>query len=316
MFSTKGKTITLDPSTWGDDDYTSFVDYIWRKICIHSHHQQRCENFVQMAALIARTLVGEKRRTWRAIILSTITRRFNIWAVEKLRAAAPDEEKKAKIIRAEGSAYLALFSEYWDEQVEKDINDARLEATPEEYLELKKSIEDPQNKSSAKEIEARKAEFKQSLTSDAFFAQQYAAELEEGYDMTAAMKGKVTVSELRAGDATAVTAVNAELEEREIESKPWFITWWSSVFDEEFNDSYSVTDSLNWTDKKTLLKMDEAHRVKDINGMINYDEAWEMIAGTIKPMSDEMKRLLRPDDEDETAEETKEEEKADEQEEW
>ena len=40
-----------------------------------------------------------------------------------------------------------------------------------------------------------------------------------------------------------------------------------------------------------------------------------MIAGTIKPMSDEMKRLLRPDDEDETVEETKEEEKAEEQDE-
>ena len=271
-----------------------------------------------MAALIARTLVGEKRRTWRAIILSTITRRFNTWAVEKLRAAEPDEGKRAKIIRVEGSKHLALFSEYLDDHVMKDIDEARLDATPEQYIELFKSIEDSQNKSSAKEIEARKSEFKEAIKRAAFFGKQYAAELEEGYEMTAAMKGKITLSELRVGDGTGPIpiAVNAELEERDIESKAWFIRWWNSVYEEEFSDSYSVTDSINWTDKKKLLKMDEAYRMMETNDMITFDEAMEMIAGAIKPLSDEMKRLLRPDDEDETAEETKEEEKAEEQEEW
>ena len=59
-----------DRKTWEGVDYTSLVDGIWRTISIHAHHQQRCENFVQMSALIARTMVGEARRTWRAIAIS------------------------------------------------------------------------------------------------------------------------------------------------------------------------------------------------------------------------------------------------------
>ena len=55
---------SIDKSTWGDVDYEPLLDGIWKDIGIHSHHQQRCENYVQMSALIAKTLVGEARITW------------------------------------------------------------------------------------------------------------------------------------------------------------------------------------------------------------------------------------------------------------
>ena len=42
----------IDKSTWGDDhDYEGLLIGIWRCIGVHSHHQQRCENHVQMAAI-------------------------------------------------------------------------------------------------------------------------------------------------------------------------------------------------------------------------------------------------------------------------
>ena len=53
----------VDKIAWGRDvDFDPFLTSIWRDISIHSHHQQRCENYVQMAALIAKTLVQSKAR--------------------------------------------------------------------------------------------------------------------------------------------------------------------------------------------------------------------------------------------------------------
>lgn len=55
----------IDESTWGNVDYKPLIDGIWRHIGIIPHHSQRCENYVQLAALVSKTLVGEARRTWR-----------------------------------------------------------------------------------------------------------------------------------------------------------------------------------------------------------------------------------------------------------
>ena len=56
-------------------------------IAIHSHHQQRCENFVQMLALISKTKVKEARRTQRAIAISLVIRRFNQLSLDRLLGA-------------------------------------------------------------------------------------------------------------------------------------------------------------------------------------------------------------------------------------
>ena len=70
---------------------------------IHPHHQQRCQNYVQIAALIAKTMVEEARRTQRAICNSTIIRPFNMQAVDELRSKIASEEAKKKITRVSGS---------------------------------------------------------------------------------------------------------------------------------------------------------------------------------------------------------------------
>ena len=71
-------TGSIDKSTWAGEDSEPLLNGVWQDIVIHAMHQQRCENFVQMAALIAKILVGEARRTWREIAVSTIISRFDL----------------------------------------------------------------------------------------------------------------------------------------------------------------------------------------------------------------------------------------------
>ena len=43
----------FDDSTWGNDNFSALYDAIWNEIAIHASHQQRCENYVQLAALVS-----------------------------------------------------------------------------------------------------------------------------------------------------------------------------------------------------------------------------------------------------------------------
>ena len=141
----------IDKSTWGEVDYTSLLDGIWRTIGIHSHHQQLCENYVQLAALIAKTKVGEARRTWRAIGMSTLIRPFNLWAIERVRAREKDEEKRKKLKRVEGASRIELLSEFVSRLVLKEMKEARDNTAPEQYAKYVESIRKTKNKASQKE---------------------------------------------------------------------------------------------------------------------------------------------------------------------
>ena len=91
-----------DISTWGGHNFHPFIDsIIWQEVSIHAHHQQRCENYVQMSNLVSKTMVREARRTWRAIIVSTIIRRFNQWAVDRAAVEFKSNEKKKEMMRNE-----------------------------------------------------------------------------------------------------------------------------------------------------------------------------------------------------------------------
>ena len=52
-------TGSIDKSSWSGEDFEPLLNGVWQDIVIHAMHQQRCENFVQMAALIAKTLVRD-----------------------------------------------------------------------------------------------------------------------------------------------------------------------------------------------------------------------------------------------------------------
>ena len=101
-----------DESTWEGVDYRPLIESVWKDIGVLPHHQQRCENYVQMAALIAKTLIGESRRTWRAILVSALIRPFNSVAVERKRNAEENEKKRANIKRVDGAYRLEHFNDY------------------------------------------------------------------------------------------------------------------------------------------------------------------------------------------------------------
>ena len=94
---------------WAGVNFEPVLKGVCQDIVIHTMHQQRCENFVQMAALITKTLVGEARGTWRAIVVSTTIRQFNLWAIETRRKVGPNQVKRDKMKRVEGHHCIDLF---------------------------------------------------------------------------------------------------------------------------------------------------------------------------------------------------------------
>ena len=93
------------------EKYAPFRLDIIFSICIHSSHQQRCENYVQLCGLLSSTGVGEVRRTCRAIINSILHRRFNLWA---LRHANEKRKKNGKdpVMRLQGAERMTYFQRF------------------------------------------------------------------------------------------------------------------------------------------------------------------------------------------------------------
>ena len=243
-----------------------------------------------MAALIAKTLVGEVRRTWRAIAISTIIRRFNQWAVNKLREKESDKTKRDKIKRVSEGKRVAMFSEFMDGFL-KDAREARDATTPAEYMMVFKCIEKADKKVSAQELKKLKDGFEKGLQSSAFF-NPYAAELVSGYKLTAAMNGSIKFSTLRKNKKNKndpnerpgdEPILNAELEARNVTEQ-------MKDFIEEFGEGVDLKDVL-WTKKKYYLKLHEVRENMCGNTMLNQDEAMKKCT-EFKPQSKEAKDLL------------------------
>ena len=241
-----------------------------------------------MAALIAKTMVKEKRRTWRAIIVSAVIRRFNSWAVERLRDEEEDVAKKSKIKRAEGGPKIRLFSEYYD-MVVKDITEA-VAATPKATRDrIHRLLGDMNNKASAEEIRVHELGIIAGLDKDAFLSKQYAAEIVSGYEKTATMGDKITLSEFKAGkNGQGHAIMNAELIARGIPDTAEFIRDYT---DPAIAQGKDVWDTINFTNKKKLLKEHEALRFWNQTEHATKAEAIKATKA-FKPESDEAKQLL------------------------
>ncbi len=139
-----------DRTTSTNEKYLPFVLNIIHCISIHANHQQRCENYVQLCGLLAKTGVGEVRRTCRAIMNSVINRRFSLWALQKTNKRRSDAGEKT-IKRLQGYEKIVLFAEFnkeffkkvnkavlGSEKLWKDIR-GRLETTSEKASELEQA---------------------------------------------------------------------------------------------------------------------------------------------------------------------------------
>ena len=67
----------FDCSKWDGVNYEPLVDLVHQKVATHPLHQQRYENYVQMAALTASTNVGEGCCTHRSNARFRVMRGFN-----------------------------------------------------------------------------------------------------------------------------------------------------------------------------------------------------------------------------------------------
>jgi hypothetical protein len=262
----------IDRSTWGDYDYEPFIDSIWRVIAIHAMQQQRCENWVQLAALVSKTHVGEKRRTWRAIAL-TIIRRFNQMTLDFRRSQETDPEKKKKVRRVRGAPRTEGLSDTLDEFI-SNVAHARESLGPEICKGVMESLQSSSNKASAKESKKMIDRFKKSAKRSTIGSNQ--AEAASGYDSTALMMGKIVISKLTKR-ANLEKYLDAEIEERNIQPKN--MPDWKT--------------SLPITDKRKLLKMDEAkHYVTHVNQSLSLVDAMPLTTSFI-PQSALCKQLLQ-----------------------
>lgn len=272
------KSGTINKDTWGNVDYEPLLDGIWRTIGIHAHHQQRCENYVQMAALISKTLIGEVRRTWRAIAVSLIIRRFNSRAVERVRAEKETEEEKAKIKRVSGAKRVELYAEFIDDfNLEVEKGNALL--GKEGRAKLAESIADKDLKASTAELKALEESFAKALTED---LKQYKDELPKGYTLTPIMGGRVLLRILTKKNGFE-DAIDAELVARKIPEE-------DTEFIKKQGEDADLS-SVSIKTKKAALKHHQAKLEAEKNEKISIEEAKDLI-NSIKPFSDEMEAIL------------------------
>jgi len=155
----------LDKDSWGKNtsgdsyDFSALKDAIWNEIAIHSSHQQRCENYVQLAALVSKTNVGEVRRTMRAIILSTVIRPFHMWAKKEIVKRNPDKKAPRRVEGQVRGELLIKFIERFSRKLAK----AKRALSLKRYEQLKNKLMDRTKKTSARYRNERSIEFKACL---------------------------------------------------------------------------------------------------------------------------------------------------------
>lgn len=273
----------VDKSTWGDYDYSPLRINILRMIAIHSNHQQRCENFVQMAAIICKTSVKELRRTVLAICTSGILRPFNQQSLGREIARGMDRKER-------GARQIREYCEYVDSYI-KDINIARDVLGKDKCTALHKSISTKRNKRSAAEAEAFFNDFSASLTSSKIpFDASYVAENETGYVVTALMGGKIPITSMTKV-ANRESHINAEIMKRGIPVEEKLVNDILPELKLKYSYDENWTKKINIREKQKLLKWHEASLLVLKNTLISLDDAMKQTTA-FTPQSDECIELL------------------------
>ncbi len=231
-----------------------------------------------MAALISKTLVGEKRRTWRAIGVSTIIRRFNMWAVDILRSKVDTQAEKKKIVRVRESKRVSMFAFFISNFMEH-VKEAKRHTSAESIIKIYESIEQSNNKSSSKERARIAAGFARDISKA---PKSYKAETESGFEKTALMGGKVELRALKKGEGHE-PLVDAEITARNIPTD-------LREFIEEYGENVEL-NTVPYKDKKQYLKIHEAYRSVQKNPNLSVNDALES-TNAIEPQSDELKQFL------------------------
>ena len=242
------------------------------------------------------------RRTWRAIGTSTLIRRFNLWAVEELRAAEGDEKKRAKITRAEEGNRVRLWSEFMSNFLE-EVRAARADPELKEQIEaIHAMLGEKKAKASAGEQQKLVAGFEKGIKSAAALGTTYAAEKESGYEKTAFMKGRVFISALVKGQGHN-QHLNDELFIRKVYEMDLFVKEYGEIegLDGSDGDEALVNtflNGINYTARKKMLRWHVAKEEVSKNPSLSLNDAYDKY-NSFDPRSNRCKQFLLPEEREE-----------------
>jgi hypothetical protein len=260
-------------------DYGSLLDSIWTIVAIHSHHQQQCENYVQMSALISKKL---------AISISLLIRRFNQLSLDRLQDDEPDPIKRARLRRVREAYRTNWLSDYIDSffQQAAEARDAFGLVTCTAVLN---SIRSGVTKVCALEKKSLEAGFENCVKKDTAL-RKYAAEKVVGYTDTALMDGKIVFSAMTK-KTNREGYLNAEIIARKIPTE-------MAEFISECGNDQNL-DKVQIKQKQYFLRLDEAYRSMKYNLFLSETAAIKS-ASAFAPISRECQQLLEQENTEES----------------
>jgi hypothetical protein len=139
----------FDRTMWPEGkNYEPLHDLIMSEVVLLASHQQRIENYLQMAAHLSQTGIGESRCSWRAICNVAIMQPFNQHALEKAKAKKATAAEKDKVKRVKGRQLLEYLSEYETNFLD-DCDAAYAELDEAKTKKIKSELRNKENKASA-----------------------------------------------------------------------------------------------------------------------------------------------------------------------
>ena len=180
-------------------------------IVVHAIHQQRVENHVQLAALVASTNVLEDRRTWRAIMESCLVRLFNKKALDKKRSNETDKTKRDKITRVEGDKRIEQFGDMCND-FDANVNAEHTSFGSEKLNTLLECLTGSGDKTSGEDVDKTIERCTKGIDKTRKITK--AEQNMNGVDIKAEKGGRVVIKDLV---TEYKTQVKAEIEARQIE---------------------------------------------------------------------------------------------------
>jgi len=285
--------IEVDEMTWDGHDYTGLSRDLIRRIFIHSSHQQRCENYVQMMIFLTQTSVSEAVRSIRAIIVAAIIRRFNPWGlatVQEMRREANklrddnDQLNIPKRLQGKDKTYLWLkYLRRYFKSVDKAIK-ASYKVDTRKNDEIGTCRKNIINRLASAAKKASYAERQRALELFKVASKEektiHKAELAGRVEKTALIGEKVRLGIL-------FGTKNRFLTDAAFEGLTMETIAEKEIIERKINVRESVLKALSLAEKRRLLREDE-HPIR-----VKTETSLEVSkVRTIKPQSLEMKFLL------------------------
>ena len=260
-----------DETTWNGVDYTPIADIIHKVAGAASSQGQMIESHVQGAGRASQNNRGEVISTCLATANSLVVRSFNDKSVAEKCKSIDDAAKRSKIKRVKDKERVCWFSDHLDQEIFKNIKQARGDMTTEEFNKFVREYASIGDKASADERKAMLNSFETGVEKKRrVTAKEHNP---TGIEVPSAMGGDIPFVKLTK-NRDVKEHVKAEIEERGITlPKPY-----NEMFDKEWKH---LKDILKQSEFTRLAQYD---KVADISG-------WKNVK-VIVPQSEKMQELI------------------------